>query len=69
MTIEYNGIELELEIEYQPYEASTLEYPGSQEDVFIEEVIHKGESIYTLIGEEQWADIYEIVWEEIKKYR
>jgi len=49
MTINYAGIEFEVEFDYQPEERMTLEYPGCPQEATLNEITHKGEDFYSLL--------------------
>lgn len=50
-TITHQNIQLEVEYIYEPYEAQTLEYPGSPENVEVEEIYYNGTDVYKIYEE------------------
>lgn len=69
-TVKVNGIELDVEFDYYPFERQTLEHPGSDEEIEIVEVMisENHTDIYHLLSEEVLGEIHEKVWKKIKEY-
>ena len=48
-TVEYKGIEFDVQFHYQPFEKQTLEHEGCPEEITIEEIEFKGEDFMELL--------------------
>ncbi|MDX5586524.1 MAG: hypothetical protein QNK20_16680 [Aureibaculum sp.] len=70
LTINYKEVELNVEFDYQPYEAPETgpeaQYPGCGEELHVYDVKHKGISLHDLL-EDQIEEIEQVIWDEIHK--
>ena len=72
MTIEYRGIEFEVEFDYQPeepmvrYYSDGSGYPGCAESIDINEIDHKGTSFVEFFNAKEIEEIEEIISESME---
>ena len=59
-TLNYKGIELDIEFDYQPAERQTRDYPGSDEEIEIYEIKHCGYCMLELLKDQENEIINEL---------
>jgi len=72
-TIEFRGIEFEVEFDYQPFEPAErgpeAQYPGCPESVeAVYSMKHKETDFYECIYEGNEDEIDELIWDKIHSY-
>jgi hypothetical protein len=66
-TVHYKGFDFEYELDYQPEELQTLEYPGCAEYYEITKITLNGIDAYELL-ENQIEEIEEFIINDLKSY-
>jgi hypothetical protein len=66
-TLEYEGLELDIEYEYQPEEPMELEYPGCEEEFTIEKIMIGDQDAYNMFQSNELIDeITELIAKQLK---
>jgi len=66
VTVNYNGVEIELDGDYTPGEERTYDYPGSGSDYEIYNAIVNGIDILEILVESQIEDLANLAIEKIE---